>query len=45
MIRKLTPDGNLITLAGSVGQGGYLDGPSQQAKFKGPSSIFCDKDV
>ena len=41
-IRKITPDGEVSTLAGSVTPG-YVDGSSSKARFKQPFWIAIDK--
>jgi hypothetical protein len=38
-IRKLTPDGAVSTLAGSVGNAGCADGTNTNARFNGPAGI------
>jgi sugar lactone lactonase YvrE len=40
-IRKLTPDGNVVTLAGN-GLPGYQDGTKQSARFYLPSDVAVD---
>jgi DNA-binding beta-propeller fold protein YncE len=42
-IRKVTPDGNVTTLAGQAGARGSQDGPGGAARFFGPFGIAVDK--
>ena len=42
MIRKVTPTGQVTTLAGQPGQWGYADGPADQALFFHPRSVAVD---
>jgi sugar lactone lactonase YvrE len=42
-IRRITPDGQVSTLAGD-GTAGRLDGPGQQARFNGPVAVAVDRD-
>jgi sugar lactone lactonase YvrE len=42
-IRKVTPDGAVTTLAGSVGQNGSANGTGSSARFWGPQGIAVDK--
>jgi DNA-binding beta-propeller fold protein YncE len=39
LIRKLTLDGQLVTVAGTPGIGGHLDGSARTARFNGPVGI------
>jgi hypothetical protein len=39
VIRKLTLDGRLITIAGQAGVSGYADGPARHALFSGPIGL------
>lgn len=41
LVRQITPDGEVITLAGSGGEG-YADGPGRQASFRAPASLAVD---
>jgi len=44
-IRKITPEGDVTTLAGStVPSGGYVDGPGATAEFTSPQAIAVDSD-
>jgi hypothetical protein len=39
VVRKLTADGRLITIAGTPGVAGYSDGPARAARFSGPVGL------
>lgn len=42
VVRKVTPDGMVTTIAGTPGQGGSRDGPVNDARFTAPSAITVD---
>jgi sugar lactone lactonase YvrE len=41
-IRKITPDGTVITLAGAAGVAGSTDGTGNSARFYGPEGVSVD---
>jgi sugar lactone lactonase YvrE len=43
VIRKITPNGVVSTIAGKVGVGGFADGPGLQAEFVSPKGIALDR--
>jgi sugar lactone lactonase YvrE len=42
-IRKITPDGQVSTVAGALGMEGDVDGAAPAARFQGPSALAVDK--
>ncbi|WP_158531669.1 MULTISPECIES: alkaline phosphatase PhoX [unclassified Meiothermus] len=42
-VRKITPDGQVSTLAGKPGEFGYKDGLGSEARFNGASGIAVDE--
>ena len=44
LVRKLTTDGNIVTVAGT-GKPGYTDGPPQFAQFYGPTGLVLRSGV
>jgi sugar lactone lactonase YvrE len=43
-IRRIAPDGTVITYAGTPGTSGYKDGPAQSALFALPAAVAVDSD-
>jgi sugar lactone lactonase YvrE len=41
-VRKITPAGEVTTLAGRAGSSGTVDGSGAAARFSGPNGIACD---
>jgi sugar lactone lactonase YvrE len=44
IIRKITPDGTVTTLAGKLNDAGLADGKGAEAQFAGPRGLAMDKD-
>lgn len=42
-VRKILPDGTVTTLAGKLGEKGFADGPSNQARFNKPEDVAVDE--
>lgn len=42
IIRKLTPDGTVTTIAGKTGEQGFVDGASADARFNNPRAAVVD---
>lgn len=43
ILRKITPEGAVTTLAGKAGETGYADGTGANATFKAPHGVAADK--
>jgi PKD repeat protein/sugar lactone lactonase YvrE len=43
-VREITPDGRVVTIAGSLTESGHLDGTGLDARFEGLSGIGVDLD-
>lgn len=44
VVRRITPDGTVTTVAGSVGSAGWIDGPAAAAGFYVPSRVALGAD-
>lgn len=44
MVRRVTPDGEVTTVAGSAGRWGRVDGQGNAARFQGPEGIAVGED-
>jgi CubicO group peptidase (beta-lactamase class C family) len=42
-IRRVTPEGEIVTIAGKEGEKGHEDGQAEKARFNGPAGIAVDK--
>lgn len=42
IIRKITPEGRVLTLAGRAGENGYADGAGAAARFTSPTGVTID---